>query len=189
MPIESGSMTGFMTGCGIPETIIPRETVSRVSVDIINIYQRGIDALIRQLGKDIKLIYDPTIIDCPSCDVSQQPNNRFRPGSLIHYPDGRRCPYCNGNGKTEQENSEILKVLVQMRPRDYEQFDISVQNPAALVRTKSFLVDTIKIQRAKSAIIDIQVKDVLKIKCRRLSDPIPKGLGQSRYAIVFWERI
>ena len=189
MAIESGTLNSILTGCGIPEAVVPRATVNRVTDSIISIYQRGIDTLVKELGKDMKLIYDPTIIDCPECDTSKQPNNRFRPGPLIHYFDGRRCPYCNGAGKTEKENSEIIRVLVKMRPRDYDQFDISVQNPAALIKTKSFLQDVIKIQRAKDALVDIQVNDTIKVKVRRLSDPIPRGLRDTRYAVTFWERV
>ena len=192
MPLASGTLNNVLTGCGIPQDVTPRTTVSRVSDNVIQIFQDGIDTLIAELGKNIELIYDPSIIDCPHCiidPIGNKPSNRFRPGNPIHYPDGRRCPYCNGVGKTEEKNSEILKVLIQLRPRDYRRFGISVQDPSALVRTKGFMTDIIKIQRAKEAIMDVQVNDILKIKCRKLRDPIPTGLRESRYAICFWERI
>ena len=192
MPSESGILNNVLTGCGIPQAVVPRAISSVVSDSIIQIYQDGIDTLIDQLGKNNKLIYDSTIIDCLHCVVDplgNKPNSRFKPGGPINYSDGYRCPYCGGDGKTEQENFEILKVLIQFRPKDYKKFNISVQNPSALVRTKSFMTDIIKIQKAKEAIMDVQINDILKIKCRKLRDPIPRGLKETRYAITFWERI
>jgi len=180
-----------ITGCGskkTPGTVTPLFTIPD---SVITTFQAGIDTLIRELGKTVKLIYDPTIIDCPNCEVDPIGNkaaNRFRPGQQ-RFADGRRCPYCRGTGKTEEENSEEIIALIKFNPRDYKKFGISIQDPSSLIRMKTFLTDVIKIQRATTAVIDLQTKGIIKTTCRRLKDPIPTGLKESRYAITFWERI
>lgn len=180
-----------ITGCGSPTTPTPTTPLFNIPDSVITTFQDGIDTLIRQLGKTVKLIYDPTIIDCPNCvfdPIGNKSANRFRPGKQP-FSDARRCPYCRGRGKTEQENSEEITALIKFNPRDYKKYGISVQDPSLLVRMKTFLTDVIKIQRATSAIIDLQTKGVIKTTCRRLKDPIPTGLAVSRYAITFWQRI
>jgi hypothetical protein len=137
------------------------------------------------------LVYPPTIIACPNCvndPIGNKPANRFRPGPR-KFSDGRRCPYCRGTKKTEEENSEIIQALIQVRPRNYRRFGISTQDPSGLVKLKTFMTDAIKLQRATHAVIDIQKQGIIKMKCRKIRDPIPTGLRDSRYAITFWERV
>lgn len=180
-----------ITGCGTKPSPSAEALLSRVSDNTIQIFQDGIDALINQLGKSIKLIYLPTIIACPNCindPIGNKPANRFRPGPQ-RFSDGRKCPYCRGTKKTEEENSEIIQGLIQVKPRNYKRYGISVQDPSALIRIKTFISDAIKIQRATHAIIDIQKQSIVKMRCRKIRDPIPTGLRDSRYAITFWERI
>ncbi len=181
----------FLTGCAPTPVVAPETLLSRVSDNTIQIFQDGIDTLINQLGKSVRLIYPPTIIDCPNCvndPIGNKPANRFRPGPM-RFSDGIRCPYCRGTKKTEEENSEVIQGLIQIKPRDYKRYGISVQDPGALVRVKTFITDVIKIERATHAIIDIQKQDIIKIKCRKIREPIPTGLRDSRYAITFWERV
>ena len=180
-----------LTGCGIEVTPSTAALLSRVSDTTIQIFQDGIDALISQLGKSIKLVYLPTIIECPNCindTIGNKPANRFRPGPM-RFSDGKRCPYCRGTQKTEQENSEIIQGLIQVKPRDYKRYGISVQDPGGLVSVKTFMSDVIKIERTTHAIIDIQKQSIIKIKCRKVGEPIPTGLRHSRYAVSFWQRM
>lgn len=180
-----------ITGCGTKAAPSTEALLSRVSDNTIQIFQDGIDTLINQLGKSVKLIYPPTIIACPNCindPIGNKPANRFRPGPM-RFSDGRRCPYCRGTKKTEQENSEVIQGLIQVKPRDYKRYGISVQDPGGLIRVKTFISDVIKIERATHAIVDIQKQNIIKMKCRKIREPIPTGLRDSRYAITFFERV
>ena len=187
-----GQLDLVVIGCGIPiDPPAARPALFTIPSTVIDIFEREIDGLITDLGRDIKLIYDPSVVVCINCQfdpIGNKSNNRFRPGGPISFPDGSRCPYCNGSGRTEEENSEIIKALVSWDAKDYIDFGISIQNPNAVVRTKTLLKLVPKIQRAKEAIVDYRINDILKLKCRKLRDPIPTGLKNSRYAITWWQR-
>ena len=187
-----GQLDLVVIGCGIPiDPPVARPALFVIPSTVIEIFEREIDGLITDLGRDIKLIYDPSVVVCINCQfdpIGNKSNNRFRPGGPISFPDGSRCPYCNGSGRTEEENSEIIKALVSWDAKDYIDFGISIQNPNAVVRTKTLLKLVPKIQRAKEAIVDYRINDILKLKCRKLRDPIPTGLKNSRYAITWWQR-
>ncbi len=189
---SDGSLDLFVLGCAPKVVVVTPTDLFTISDDVINIFERGVDAIIDQLGKNVKLIFDPIIIPCPNClfdPIGGKSSNRFKPGGPVPFSDGARCPYCRGTGKTEQERSTIVKASVSWSPQDYIDYGISVQNARAVVSTKTLLNDVIKIQRAKIAIIDCDISSILKVKCRRLKDPVPIGVKNSRYAMTFWQRI
>ncbi len=186
------SMTLLIAGCAPKKPKKSKKDLFTIPSTVIDIFEREVDALIRDLGKKIKLIYKPTIIDCPNCIfdlIGRKSANRFQSGGPQPFSDGARCPYCRGTGKTEQENSEIILGLVDWKPRDYQDFGISVQNSNAIVGIKTLATDAVKIQRATEAIVDYAISDIIKLRCRKLRDPMTTGLKNSRYAISFWQRI
>jgi len=188
----TGSMDLFIIGCAPKVIVVPPTNLFTISDSIIQVFEDGVDAIIDQLGKNVKLIFDPIIIPCVNCTfdpIGGKSANRFKPGGPIPFSDGARCPYCRGTGKTERERFAIIKASVSWNSQDYIDYGISVQNARAIVSTKTLLTDVIKIQRAKMAIIDFDISSILKVKCRRLKDPVPVGLKNSRYAITFWQRI
>ena len=186
----------FIVGCAPKATPIVRPNLFNIPSTVIDIFEREVDALIRDLGKKIKLIYKPTIIDCSNCIfdlIGRKSANRFQSGGPQPFSDGARCPYCRGTGKTEQENSEIIIGLVDWKSRtnstDYQDFGISIQSSNAIVSIKTLATDAIKIQRATEAIVDYAISDIIKLRCRKLRDPMITGLKNSRYAVSFWQRI
>ncbi len=188
----NGEIILFTVGCAPKATPVVRPNLFTIPSTVIDIFEREVDALIRDLGKKIKLIYKPTIIDCPNCIfdlIGRKSANRFQSGGPQPFSDGARCPYCRGTGKTEKENSEIILGLVDWKPRDYQDFGISIQNANAIVGIKTLATDAIKIQRATEAIVDYAISDIMKLRCKKLRDPMITGLKNSRYAVSFWIRI
>jgi hypothetical protein len=164
----------------------------QISDELISIYQGRIDALINQLGKNMYLEFEPTRSACPNCTYDSL-NNRstgiYKTGGPTPFARGHKCPHCKGAGLITDSVTRCIKALVKWNPKDYRKYGVAVHDPSAIVRTKSFLTEAPLIVKAKTALMNVAISDMLTLRVRRLRGPIPVGLREDRYCITFWELV
>ncbi len=194
--LTSGNLGLFINGeVPIPAVVCPLldATASiQIKPSLIAIYQDRIDALINQLGKNIRLIFDPITDPCPNCLYDTQrkrSTGRYRNGGPRPFKRGRKCPYCKGRGLLETSVEKCIKCLVKWSPKELKRYGISVENKKGIVRLKTYLTSIGDIIGAKTAIIDYDQVDIVKLRVRKIRGPTPVGLREDRYCISFWELI
>lgn len=164
----------------------------QITDELVGIYQGRIDAIINQLGKNVLLEYDPIKQPCPNCGydaINDRSNGIYVIGGPAPFPRGQKCPYCRGLGSMQEPVLVCIKALIKWNPEDAMRYGIAVDDTQALVRTKTLLTDLPAIVRAKSAIMNYAVKDLLRLRVKLLRAPIPVGLRASRYCIAFWQLV
>lgn len=164
----------------------------QIKDSLIRIYQSRIDALINQLGKNIYLIFDPIKTDCPNCYldiIRNRSTGVYKAGGPIPFDRGVQCPYCKAKGVTEVSVNKCIKCLIKWNPKDSENFGISVSQTKGIVRLKTYLTEIDDLRRAKFAIVNHDIANIINLKTRLIKGPIPVGLREDRYCISFWELI
>lgn len=172
--------------------ILDQNAAIQIPDSLITVYQDRIDALINQLGKNVELEFTPKRTECINCKPDPIRNRStgiyktVGPGPRP-FISGRQCPYCKGAGFLKTRVTKCIQALLKWNPRDLNTFGISINESSDIVRVKTFLSLADDIKRAQSAIIDINIKNILKLKVKRIRGPIPTGLRESRYCVSFWQ--
>jgi len=164
----------------------------QIPSSIIDIYQGRVDALLNQAGKNVTLQFEPAITDCPNCQydpVRKRSSGHYVPGGPVSFEDGRRCPYCKGRGVLEEVSELCIKCLITWNPTDVAKFGISVQKSEEIVKLKTLIDNAPDLQRARIAIIDRQVINLVKYRATLVKGPYPIGLREDKYCISFWRTI
>jgi hypothetical protein len=176
-----------------------------ITAQQINTYQEGIDAIINQLGKSIKIINDPVETICPNCyydSNTKRSSGRYKsdnPETLngpLHKPfvDGQRCPVCKGRGKlTETPNETEIKATIKWNPKEdiINDDGTRVALPDGICRIKTFVTNYNKIKNAKEfqvAFNEPTQGSPEYISCYLFRQPVPRGLKYNRY-LEAWLKI
>lgn len=158
--------------------------------------ENGIDTLIRQLGKQCKLIYEGEQSQCPNCNF----DSTFNRSTNIYNGVGPkpfnrgRCPVCHGTGYLPGGGitSEVVTFLIDWQPKPWQWEDprnTEIRYPAGLVQTKGFVVDLPKVLQAKYIIVDYLNAVFENNRFVRWNEPVLQGnIVKSKYFIAFWQR-
>lgn len=172
-------------------TLDPTASI-QIKPSLISIYQSRIDALINQLGKNVYLEFDPIRGPCPNCTydtLRKRSTGIYKTGGPRPFARGRKCPHCKGRGFEETLVNKCIRCLIKWNPKDAENFGISVSNHKDIVRLKTYLYNFDRLKRAKFAITNYDIMNMIKLKVKLIQEPILVGLRESRYCISFWELI
>lgn len=194
MSIDFGNFNLFINGVEPKPALVcpvldPTASI-QISPKLIAIYQSRIDALINQLGKNVRLIFNPVLTPCPNCffdTLRKRSIGIYRPGGPRPFKRGRQCPFCKGRGLLETQVEKCIKCLLKWNPSDAEKYGISVAQKKGIIRMKTFLTSADDMMRAKTAIANYDIKDQIKLNVKLIRGPIPVGLREDRYSISFWE--
>jgi hypothetical protein len=208
----SGSSTLFVRGSGIipvsstavlfingsepkPSTVCPAldpTAVIQIPASLIRTYQGIIDGMVNQLGKNVVLEFDPTLERCPNCEfdtLRKRSLGIYIPGGPRPFVRGRKCPYCKGKGLLETSTTQCIKCLTEWNPQDARKYGISVEKASDTVKLKTYIWDADSLIIAKTAIVDHDIIEQMKLRVRLIKGPIPLGLREDRYCVSFWELI
>ena len=148
---------------------------------IVPIYQGIIDDVINSLGKPVLLVYEDSVSSV--ADDFQDKVNDFE----------TRKPSFKADSISDQPaisiNSEILKCLISHDPKDFKTFDINIKQGTDIVRLKTFLTDSVKLNRCKYIVPNYDSTAITNYKYRLLRQPVPRGLQVDRYAVSYWYRV
>ena len=157
---------------------------------LFEIYRAGIDALIDQIGKNVKLVYPPKLTACANCyydSIGRKSANVYRSGGPAPFVNGALCPVCMGQGKIESSYTETIKMLVNLTPSNYETYDLSLRTGRSVASTKCHASDLPKIKRCIEAILDSDNEAFVRQRAILSSTPILSGLKDSVYCTAYWD--
>lgn len=161
--------------------------------DIRQIAKDAIDDLIDQLGKNCRLIYPSVETDCPNCiydPTTNRSSGRYQAAGPRPFPNGTICPVCRGAGKLSADSSEVIKMLCQWNPRNYQQLPGNIQVPNSVLQTKGYLTDMPKVMRSRKMVLEIDIEQYNRFTFELWGEPIDQGnIIQGRYFIALWKRV
>lgn len=192
----SGNLNYFINGYE-PKSVLSCPTLDptasiQISDELIDIYQSRIDAVINQLGKSVLLEYTPIKTPCPNCEfemIRGRSRGIYKIGGPIPFARGRQCPYCKGRGFTETPVQKCIRCLIRWNSKDAIDYGISVSRDKNVVRFKTNLYNFDELVRAKYAVSNYAIMDVVKLRVRLIKPPVIVGLREDRYCISFWESV
>jgi len=171
-------------------------TIFTLSPSIKAIVATALDDLITELGKQVRLVYPARWVSCSNCQYDQighKSSNYYKSGGPLPFPNATVCPMCNGNGKIEEENSEVVQMLCQWDPKDFyrpvPQVDIRLPF-GSRIQTKGYLSDLPKILKADHAVFEIPIEPIVRYTYQLASEPADvSNIIQGRYVVADWYRI
>lgn len=152
-------------------------------------FNNGINQLISDVGRPLKLFFEPTASGCPNCfsgpDGSSNgiydSSNSFPIGPLHRpFPNGGVCPVCRGSHKILTENSITYTVLRKWNPEDFDTSSYGIVS-TNVVKTLAQIVAEKDFKRSNKATLD---GDVLV----RIGDPVPHGFPPPNFVVAFWQK-
>lgn len=155
----------------------------------------ALDDFITELGKECQLVYPGKWTPCANCvadPIGNKSSNFWRHGGPAPFPNGTTCPMCNGQGRREEEQTEILTFSCDWQPKPF-QFPIAnarVRVAASRLTTKGFIADLPKVRKAAYLIFDVPVAGYGRKRFELASDPgDPSSIVQGRYFECDWGQV
>lgn len=146
--------------------------------ELTKIYEREIDSIIENFGKDCLFVFHETITN-QNDDISDPLRD-----------DNRRPNYQSENPQpVSNRETKIIKVLTRHNPSDYETFGTKLRQPSDIIKIKTYVTNMPDLKRVDYIIPDINVEGYAGARYRLLREPIPRGLKNNRYAVSYWERV
>jgi len=168
---------------------------------LIDIYQDGIDAIINQLGKTVRLVMPQRELDCPNCGYDgrgRRSNGRYNtnnpnPAGKLNkvFARGQVCPVCNGRGRIKDAVASTISILATTRwdPNEFlESPNGRVRMPAGVCKLKTFASNAKNIEDALEFHVayDEANEGAPRFKkCKLYRQIAPRGLKYSRYIEFF----
>jgi hypothetical protein len=149
-----------------------------------------VDQMIKDMGRSVVLYLPPTASGCPNCKPgfdgsSNGIYNASNPFSSTKYnknfPAGGICPICKGTQNILTAVSVTYTANINHAPKDSDREAPGI-DPANVFKTKMQLCAFHDILSCEKALIDGNI-------CKRIRDPIKRGLGTTKWAMTWWEKI
>jgi hypothetical protein len=96
---------------------------------------------------------------------------------------------CNGQGKKPVVSTENISVIIVYNPKEFMNYNTSVNNPEGLIQTMGRLAYMTKFQRAKTLKASTDINGVFTRTYERIDEPTPCGFGDSTFCVCTWKRI
>lgn len=168
-----------------------------ITSDIRNIATTAFTDLIIELGKDCRLYYDPTIVECANCyfdEATGRSSNQYKPGGPVSFSDGMVCPVCGSKGLLETENTEVIRLLLDKDPKYRYRNDFytlnNIRMPQFDISSKGFLTDLPKIQKCRYMVAQISLEPYIVEKYVLVGTPTDtSNIVQNKFFAAGWRRI
>lgn len=163
--------------------IIPQEVFDK--------YNEAVDAMIdSNFGVECTLYYPAVKSICPNCVFNPMTNsssNKYKAGGPISF-DGEICPYCDGVGYTQEEETDTIKLRCYFDRKSWLKLPVELKVPQTSLITYGHLSDMPKCQRA-NYIRTNTAQDLYGGSRYRLSGtPVIHGFKKNKYFIAGWEK-
>lgn len=163
-----------------------------ITPDLRKVAEDAISDMIDQLGKECLLLYPSVEQPCPNCiydPTTKRSTGIYKTGGPTPFQNKTICPVCRGNGRLPYESATTVTLLCQWNPRQYQNLGGNVQAPYSIVRTKGFLSDLPKVQRAKRMIIELPVTPLIRATFDLASEPVDAGnIVPGKFFTCIWKR-
>ncbi len=170
-------------------------TIFTLTSDIRTVSKTLLDDMLNELGKTLRLVYEPVKSLCPNCRLSpitKRSSGVYESGGPIPFEGGQPCPVCEGEGwLVSEEKFDDIKASVARSPRDWfiaVSPDIVV--PAGTVQLKMFSSNWAKAKRARKVILSPESGGV-ELETYKLHSALgdPSNLVPGRYMVGLFERV
>lgn len=156
------------------------------------LYNQQMDMLLSSSGLTIpcRLIFDSTKpIQCPNCifdTINKKSSNKYNTTGPIPFSNGQTCPYCLGQGITQQNiASQDINLAVITNSKDF----IGVVNlPELAAQTICQITEISSLKKCSKIIFNTDISVLANNIFVRLNEPEPVGLGDNRYIFTNWGR-
>lgn len=154
-------------------------------------YKEGADKMIDcWFGKPCTLFYPKIKTVCPNCNfnpVTVRSSNTYKIGGPIFFDNGI-CPYCNGDGYTDYESSETIKMRCYFNSKDWVKVEIPVNIRSGAVQTIGHITDIPKCLKS-TRVKMVSDQNYLNLDFVLAGEPQLHGLKKDSYFIAFWNRV
>lgn len=174
-----------------------------ITAEFKALHKDAIDALLEDTALTLpcRLYYGNTKwTDCPNCDMSPtsgMSTNRYTSGGPVPFPNGQICPYCNGRGRTEDEQTEDVYLGIIWDMKQWLKLGaIGSLAASASTNTGESYIQTVskfsttyeKIRQAKELVVDTDIAANVHLRYVRYGEPKPGGFGADNYVVTIWQR-
>ena len=153
-----------------------------VPESVFDKYYDVIDSTFTIFGVDCQLVLVETVEEASANDNIPQVSS-----INVHR---RNQSQFRRDGKTLKE-VEVLKDIRLKVYWDSKSFIMPSPNivlPETAIQTIFYMSDLQKINRAKELLVHKGIKDIAEMRFKKIGEPFPMGLRQTRYCGCFWER-
>lgn len=133
------------------------------------------DNFITSLGKNIKIVFEPTITN-----VSTDNHDSVRNTSI------KRPEYKDPTDLTTVENSRMILGLIKWNPTDFENYSDNIRKNDTLLRLKTFMLDVPDLLRCKYIIPNFDSSAIFQPRFTLIRQAMPRGIKEDRYAYTYW---
>ena len=141
------------------------------------------------------LVYPGKRVDCPNCRMDTfgtrtKSVSVYTQGGPIPFERGMPCPYCNGRGYKEQEETEDITTRIYWDKRYWIDVGIPADVPQGSIQTISYMTDLPKIQRANYLIPNSDgIQNYQRNLFQKAGPSYPQGFKQNetKYVVTFWK--
>ena len=153
-------------------------------------YKEAVDKMTSDwFGVNCRVYYPAIKTICPNCDfntLTQRSNNTYKSGGPI--PFNGICPYCNGDGYTNEETSEVIKMRCYFNKKDWVKVNVPIEIKDGMVQTIGFMSDAPKCLRSSRVILNSDQERFLSNDYKLSGYPTPHGFKKDLYFVAFWEK-
>lgn len=155
--------------------------------ELFEIYYEVCDDFIDlNFGVNTILFYGPKRSICPNCNynpVTKMSSNTYKSGGPIVFADSI-CPYCDGNGFTESEETETIKLRVYFTPKHWVKLPIPLNINDSAIQIIGHIVDMPKIRNAKKIRVCAEQEGYMNYDYILAGEPLPHGFKRNKYFIA-----
>lgn len=165
---------------------------------IFDTFSDGVTAMLNSsMAPSCILVYPPRRTECPNCIVNpltESSSGRYKAGGPIVFAHGQVCPYCQGNGFTNTETTETIKLLIDWEPKPYINIlknpdNTSILLPGSIIKVQGEIANINKIRQCVEIRIHQAVSNLGYWRYEIEGEPIPYGLNHNNFFSCMLNRI
>lgn len=151
------------------------------------------DFITSNFGVNCAIIYGSNKSVCPNCvfnTLTKSSSNIYKSGGPVPFLN-IICPYCEGVGYKNLEQSETIRMRVYFDPKDFIKIEMpnTLVIDAGTIQCIGFLTDLPKIQKCQEVQVDTDNNQYGIDRYNLSGTPNKWGLGQTKkYFIAFFNR-
>jgi len=166
--------------------------------DVFDVFNNGVSAMLNSsMAPSCILLYPPRRTECPNCIVNPltgSSSGRYKSGGPIVFANGQICPYCQGQGFTNTETTETIKMLIDWEPKPYINIlknpdDTTVCLPGSIIKIQAAIANINKVRQCVEIRIHQALSDLGYWRYVRKGEPIPYGLNHNNFFSCLLTRV
>lgn len=163
--------------------------------DVADIAEEYFDAVIDELGKSCRLVYQAGYETCNNCvadPIGNKASSRYLHGGPIPFANGQPCPLCGGSSQKAVTTSETITLKCEWNHKKFIMPvpELDIRSPNSVVETKGYIADMPKVMQADHIVFETEIEDIRRYTYRLVGEPGDKhSIMKNKYFVAYWERI